>query len=92
MQDSRRPHSDQQQVYNTLKGRLNPIPERISGPAQDLILSMLQTDPSKRPSLEHIARHACVTDMQPMDAAFQFEVSREADSSLSMSEVKGYPP
>ena len=74
LQDSRRPHSDQQQVYNTLKGKLNPIPDRISGPAQELVLSMLQTDPSKRPSLEQIAKHPCITNLQSLDAAFQFEV------------------
>lgn len=74
LQDARRPHSDQQQVYNTLKGRLNPIPDRVSPAAQDLVLSMLQTDPARRPSLKQIAEHPCLTEMQPLDAALQFEV------------------
>ena len=77
-------------MYNTLKGKLNPIPDRISGPAQELVLSMLQTDPSKRPSLEQIATHSCVTSMQPLDAAFQFEVRKLV--SEYVSEIKDILP
>ena len=73
VQDMRRPHSDQQQVHNTLKGRLNPFPDRVSSGARDLILSMLQTDPADRPSLQEIAAHPCLAETD-MREAFQQEV------------------
>lgn len=71
-QDTRRPHSDQQQVYNTLKGRLNPLPDRISGGTRQLIMSMLQTDPTLRPSLQQILAHPCLAEAD-LHEAFLYE-------------------
>jgi len=83
VQDTRRPHNDQQQVYNTLKGRLNPLPDRISSGARHLILSMLQTDPARRPSLQEIAAHPCLVETD-MHEAFQYEVRLSIFSAVTI--------
>lgn len=73
-QDPRRPQDDQTTIRNTLAGRMNPIPDRVSPTARHLILSLLQTDPAKRPLLEQISVHPFVTQRVRHQHVFAFEV------------------
>lgn len=76
VQDMRRPQDDQRTIQNTLHGRLNPIPDHVSSAARHLILSLMQTNPADRITLEEAFEHPFVTQKISSQRVSSFVVGR----------------